>query len=372
MTLPFIDLQAQRKRIGPAMDEAINRVLERGDFIQGQEVAEFETQLATFTGAGHVVSCGNGTDALTLVGMAEEIGPGDAVFVPAFTFVASAEAFIVLGATPYFVDVDPNTFNINVDSLKVGIVDAREQGLEPRMIVAVDLFGQPADYTALSAIAQEEGLVLVADAAQSIGGALHNKRVGTLADYSTASFFPAKPLGCYGDGGAVLSDDADKAVLLKSLSIHGKGVEKYDNVRIGLNSRLDTLQAAILLEKLKVFESELVARKDIADRYNDALQDYGGVPIILDGASSALALYTLKLSNRDQVQSCLKDAGIPTVVYYPKPLNKQTGYAHLPSVPGGVSVSDALVNQVISLPMHPYLKNDVQDFIVDEVKKAAH
>ena len=370
MTIPFIDLQAQRARIGPAMDDAINRVLERGDFIQGQEVVEFEKQLAAFTGAEHCVSCGNGTDALTLVGMAEDIGPGDAVFVPAFTFVASAEAFIVLGASPYFVDVDPATFNMDADSLKAAILDARQQGLEPRMIVAVDLFGQPADYKQLVEIAQEEGLVLVADAAQSLGGSLNNKRVGTLADYTTTSFFPAKPLGCYGDGGAVLTDNTQKAELLKSLSIHGKGAEKYDNVRVGLNSRLDTLQAAVLIEKLKIFEDELINRNAIVKRYSRALRDLGEVPVIMDGAASSWALYTLKLTDRDRVQSELKSTGIPTVVYYPKPLNEQSGYAHLPSVPGGVPVSNKLAGQVLSLPMHPYLAEDVQEYIVDAVIKA--
>ena len=370
MTIPFIDLQAQRKRIGSALDEAINRVLERGDFIQGQEVKELEHQLATFTGAGHVVSCGNGTDALTLVGMAEEIGPGDAVFVPAFTFVASAEAFILLGATPYFVDVDPDTFNIDVESLKTGIHDARKQGLEPRMIVAVDLFGQPADYNTLNVVAQEEGLVLVADAAQSLGASLNNKRVGTLADYTTTSFFPAKPLGCYGDGGAIMTDDIEKAVLLRSLSIHGKGSEKYNNVRIGMNSRLDTLQAAILIEKLNIFEEELISRQKIAERYTSLLDGKAGTPTVSKGVIPAWALYTLKVNNRDRVQASLKTSDVPSVVYYPKPLNKQSGYSQCPIVPGGVPISDALSETVLSVPMYPYLQSNEQDKIINEINKS--
>ncbi len=372
MTIPFIDLQAQRKRIGSAMDEAINRVLERGDFIQGQEVNEFEQQLALFTGVGHVISCGNGTDALTLVGMAEKIGPGDAIFVPAFTFVASAEAFILLGATPYFVDVDPDTFNIDVENLKTGIHDARAQGLEPRMIVAVDLFGQPADYNALNIVAQEEGLVLVADAAQSLGASLNNKRVGTLADYTTTSFFPVKPLGCYGDGGAILTDETEKAALIKSLTVHGKGDHKYDNVRIGMNSRLDTLQAAILIEKLKIFDEELESRQKIAERYTSSLNGKIDSPETSKGIIPAWALYTLKSNKRDQIHSSLKQVGIPTVIYYPKPLNMQSGYSDCLVVPEGVPNSELLSNTVLSLPMHPYLAEDAQEFIINEIKKAVN
>lgn len=365
MTIPFIDLQAQRRAIGSAVDAAMARVVERGDFIQGQEVREFEAALASFTNAAHVVSCANGTDALTLVAMAEGLGAGDAVFVPAFTFVATAEAFSLLGMTPYFVDVDPNTFNMDVASLKKGIADAKAQGLNPRMVVPVDLFGQPADYTAIAPIARAEGMVLVADAAQSLGGSLHGKRVGTLADYTTTSFFPAKPLGCYGDGGAVLTDDADKAALIKSLTQHGKGTEKYDNVRIGLNSRLDTLQAAVLLEKLKIYPGELEARDRVAQRYTAALED---TPPLLDGATSSWAQYTLKFTERDAVQAKLKAAGVPSAVYYPMPLNSQGGYQNYPVVPGGVAVSEALAGQVLSLPMHAYLTPDVQDVIIEAVR----
>lgn len=370
MRIAFIDLQAQRRAMGSAIDQAINRVLDRGDFIQGQEVREFEAALADFTGAAHVVSCANGTDALTLVGMAENLGTGDAVFVPAFTFVATAEAFIVLGATPYFVDVDPVTFNMDSESLKAGIVDAKAKGLTPRMVVAVDLFGQPADYINLNAIARAENMLVLADAAQGLGGALGANRVGTLADYTTTSFFPAKPLGCYGDGGAVLTDDGDQAAQIKSLSQHGKGTEKYDNVRIGLNSRLDTLQAAILIEKLKIYEAELTARDAVAVRYTDALHDHCETPLLLAGATSSWAQYTLKFSERNGVQAKLKAVGVPSAVYYPMPLNRQGGYRNCPVVPGGVPVSEALVGQVLSLPMHAYLDEITQNIIIEAVVAA--
>ncbi|HEY9164196.1 MAG TPA: DegT/DnrJ/EryC1/StrS aminotransferase family protein [Magnetovibrio sp.] len=367
MSIAFIDLQAQRRALGSKVDEAIARVLDRGDFIQGQEVREFESALATFTSAAHVVTCANGTDALTLVAMAEGLGAGDAVFVPAFTFVATAEAFSLLGMTPYFVDVDPNTFNMDVNSLKAGIADAKALGLSPRMVVPVDLFGQPADYTAIAPVAKQENMILVADAAQGLGASLHGKQVGTLADYTTTSFFPAKPLGCYGDGGAVLCADADKAALIRSLTQHGKGTEKYDNVRVGLNSRLDTLQAAILLEKLKIYEGELAARDAVANRYKDALKDVCETPRLLSGATSSWAQYTLKVTNRDAMQSALKAAGVPTAVYYPMPLNRQGGYRDCPLVPGGVPVSEALASQVLSLPMHAYLDAASQDVICNAV-----
>ena len=370
MSIPFIDLQAQRRRLEPALTNAMQRVLERGDFIQGQEVHDFEIQLADFTGAAHVVSCANGTDALTLVGMAEKIGPGDAVFVPAFTFVATAEAFLVLGATPYFVDVLPDTFNLDPESLKAGIVDARVQGLRPRMVVAVDLFGQPADYRSIGPIAHESAMLLVADAAQALGGELDGKRVGTLADYTTTSFFPAKPLGCYGDGGAVMVSDDDKAALLKSLTQHGKGIEKYDNIHIGLNSRLDTLQAAILIEKLNIYANELEVRNRIAEDYSEALRDFAATPALMDGAVSSWAQYTLVLEDRNRVQKQLRRESIPSAVYYPLPLSQQGGYSHCPCVPGGVPVSETLSKKVLSLPMHAYLDERTHSAIVSAVKKA--
>lgn len=366
--IPFIDLQAQRACMAPELGNALRRVLERGDFIQGEEVSEFERQLADFTGASHVISCGNGTDALTLVGMAESINPGDVVFVPSFTYVATAEAFVLLGAVPYFIDVDPETFIIDVSSLRRGIHDARVRGLKPRMIVAVDLFGQPADYRNLSEVAREEGLTLVADAAQSLGARLNGQSVGTLADYTTTSFFPSKPLGCYGDGGAIMTNDAEKAMVLKSLTIHGKGAHKYDNVRIGMNSRLDTLQAAVLIEKLKIFRDELSVRERLATEYNRSLSEVVQTPKIVEGGQSAWALYTVLVKNRDQLQAHLRDVGIPTVVYYQTPLHKQAGYSHFPTVPGGPQVSETLSSKVLSLPFHPYLCTEMQEQIISQIR----
>ncbi len=368
MDIPFIDLQAQRQRLEPGLSAAIQRVMERGDFIQGQEVREFESALAAFTATDHVVSCANGTDALTLVAMAENTGPGDAIFVPAFTFAATAEAFLILGAIPYFVDVEVNSFNMSAESLEVGIIDAIEKGLKPRMVVAVDLFGQPADYKRISLVAQKFDLILVADAAQSLGATLDGKRVGTIADYTTTSFFPAKPLGCYGDGGVVLTGNGEKAALVRSLAQHGKGVEKYDNIRVGMNSRLDTLQAAILLEKLKIFEDELQARDKIAQRYSNALGNIARVPIVAYGATSAWAQYTLRFEEREIIQQKLKAAGIPTAVYYPLPLNQQEGYKNCPVAPDGVPNSVLLAQQVLSLPMHAYLTEEVQSKIIKEIE----
>jgi len=368
MGIPFIDLQAQRKKLGDKIEIAINDVLKRGDFIQGQAVREFELKLKNFINSAHVISCANGTDALTLVGMAENLSAGDAVFVPAFTFVASAEAFVILGAVPVFVDVDPKTYNMDADSLRQAIVDAKTAGLHPRMVVGVDLFGQPANYPVLHEIARENNMVLLADAAQSLGGFIGDKRVGTLADYTTTSFFPAKPLGCYGDGGAIFCEDDEKAVLLKSLSQHGKGSEKYDNVRIGLNSRLDSLQAAILSEKLAIFDEELVQRQIIADRYSKALHNVVTTPYVQDGFISAWAQYTVSCTDRDGLKDHLSKAGIPSAIYYPLPLNRQTGYSNFPVVSSGVGVSETSSEEVISLPMHPYLEPDVQDVIIKAVQ----
>ncbi|MCW9034204.1 MAG: DegT/DnrJ/EryC1/StrS aminotransferase family protein [Rhodospirillales bacterium] len=367
MSIPFIDLQAQRARLGDKIDKAIAGVLERGDFIQGFAVREFEDKLAKFTGASHVVSCANGTDALTLVGMAEELGPKDAVFVPAFTFVASAEAFVILEAVPFFVDVDPETYNMDPISLKQAILDAKKEGLTPRMVVAVDLFGQPADYPALEIIARDNSLTLVADAAQSLGGRISNKKVGTLADYTTTSFFPAKPLGCYGDGGAVFTENSDKAALIKSLSQHGKGTEKYDNVRIGINSRLDSIQAAILIEKLSIFEDELITRQQIADRYSEALKSTVRTPVVNDGNQSAWAQYTISTDDRDGLKAHLNEVQIPSSIYYPLPLNQQGGYSRYPVNSGGVSVSEVCSKKVLSLPIHPYLSFPVQDIITKNI-----
>ncbi len=367
--IPFIDLQAQRARLGPSIEQAIARVLDHGKMILGPEVDELETALSSFTNATHTVTCANGTDAITMVLMAENIGPGDAVFVPAFTFIATAEAPAQIGATPCFVDVQDEDFNIDPASLEAGIVDAKKRGLRPRAVITVDLFGQPADYAAIQEVADRHGLLVIADAAQSFGGSSDGRPVGTFGDYTTTSFFPAKPFGCYGDGGAVFTEDAAKADLLRSIRAHGKGGDRYDNVRIGLNSRLDTLQAAILLEKLSIFEDELVKRNRVAERYAVALEGLVDVPRLRPGCRSAWAQYTLRHPEREMLKAFLADAGIPSVVYYPIPLNRQTGYNSFPVAPGGVPVAERLSGEVLSLPMHPYLEPDVQDRIVDRLAR---
>lgn len=368
--MDFIDLKSQYARLKPRIDARIQQVLDHGQYILGPEVAELEGQLAEFAGARHVITCANGTDALSLALMAEGVTQGDAVFTPAFTFVATAEVVPPLGATPFFVDVLPGSFNMDPDSLQAGIAEAKRMGLRPRVAIPVDLFGQPADYRAIHEICNQHDLLLIADAAQSFGASLDNRRVGTLGDSTTTSFFPAKPLGCYGDGGAVFTDDDDKADLLRSLRFHGKGSDKYDNVRLGINSRLDTLQAAILLEKLAVFPEEIESRNRIARRYGEQLLSVAKVPELIAGASSVWAQYTIVVNDRDRVAAACKAEGIPTAIYYPIPLNRQTGYRHFPSVPGGAPVAEDLARRVISLPMHPFLDEEAQERIITVVCSA--
>ena len=369
-SIPFIDLQAQRRRIKPEIDQAIARVLEHGQFIMGPEIAELETRLSEFCGARHTVVCASGTDALALALMAWETGPGDAVFVPAYTFVATAGVVACRGATPVFVDVLEDTFNMDPASLEAAIAAAPKMGLRPKAVIPVDMFGRPADYPAILPIAGKHGLAVLSDAAQSFGATLDGRRTGTFGQITATSFFPAKPLGCYGDGGAVFTDDEGLERILRSLRVHGEGSDRYDNVRIGINGRLDTLQAAILLQKLTVFEDEITSRDRVAARYNSALREVARVPESTKGVGSAWAQFTLLVENRDRVAGRLKEAGIPTAIYYPIPLNAQQGYKHFPSVPGGVPVSDNLATRAISLPMHPYLEAPVQDRIIDAVKQA--
>jgi dTDP-4-amino-4,6-dideoxygalactose transaminase len=360
----FIDLAAQQKLIRPQLDLAVSKVLDHGQYIMGPEVKEFEEQLRDFTCARHALTCANGTDALSLVLMAWGIGPRDAVFVPSFTYVATAEAPAQLGATPFFVDVLEDSFNIDPDSFKQAIIDCRKLGLKPSVVIAVDLFGQPADVDTISQIARNENIKVLVDGAQSFGGKSKGRRVGTMGDATTASFFPAKPLGCYGDGGAIFTDDDETAALVDSLRLHGKGCEKYDNIRVGLNSRLDTIQAAILLEKLKIFPNELEMRGEIARRYTESLRSFCDIPKIGEDLMSSWAQYTLIVNNRDQVQARLKSQNVPSVIYYPKPLTVQSGYSHYPKVSLGTSVSEALSLSVLSLPMHPYIAPSSQDAII--------
>lgn len=365
----FIDLKAQQISIRAEIDLAIKKVLDHGQYIMGPEVKEFENQLRDFTGAQHALTCANGTDALTLVLMAWGIGSGHAVFVPSFTYVATAEAPAQLGATPFFVDVCEDTFNIDPQSFKQAIIDSRELGLKPAVVIAVDLFGQPADVDAITEIAHAENIKVLVDGAQSFGATSKGRRVGSMGDATTTSFFPAKPLGCYGDGGAVFTNSKEDAEIINSIRLHGKGSQKYDNVRVGLNSRLDTFQAAILLQKLNLFEDELVLRSKVANKYNQLLDQYCQVPKLSNGCTSAWAQYTLIIENRDKLQQALKMANIPSAIYYPIPLSRQYGYLQYPKVKSGTKISEILSQKVLSLPMHPYLDSSIQRSISEVVIK---
>ncbi len=372
-TIPFIDLQAQRAAIGPAIEEAILKVVRHGAYILGPEVSQLEKNLAEFCGAEEVVSCANGTDALTMVLLARGVKPGDAVFCPSFTFAATAEVIALIGATPVFIDVSPETFNMDANSLKAGIKTARDRGLKPVGLITVDLFGQPADYDALLPVADDNKLWVMCDAAQAFGADYKGRKLGTIGDVTTTSFFPAKPLGCYGDGGAIFTDDGELAETLRSIRVHGQGTDKYDNVRLGLTGRLDTIQAAVLIEKLKIFPAEIIARQQVAERYQEGLKDVAVVPHLPDEMISVWAQYTLRFpkGNRDAVSAKLKTQGIPTAIYYPKPMHRQQPYEHFPMAGNGLPVTDQLASEVLSLPMHAYLKQDVQDKIIEAVREAA-
>jgi dTDP-4-amino-4,6-dideoxygalactose transaminase len=370
--IPFIDVAAQRRRLGGLVDEAVARVLSHCQFVMGPEVGALEADLAAFCGTRHAVSCASGTDALLLVLMAKQIGPGDAVFCPAFTFCATAEVVVLVGATPVLVDVDESTFNISAASLERAVATAKRQGLVARAVIPVDLFGLPADFDAIAAIVEAEKMFVLDDAAQAFGATYKGRRLGQLAPATATSFFPAKPLGCYGDGGAILTDDDALVERLKSLRIHGQGSNKYDNVAIGLTARLDTIQAAVLIEKLKIFPDEIAARDRVAQRYAGMLGNLVVVPRVPDGWTSVWAQYTIRLEpgRRDAFAAALKADGIPTAIYYPKPLHRLEAYRHFPVADGGVPVSDRLAEEVISLPMHAYLDEPTQDRIVESVRRA--
>ena len=366
--IPFIDLQAQRRRLGEPLNKAIAAAVEGGAWIMGPQVAAFEARLAEFAGVKHVVACANGTDALTIVLRAWNIGPGDAVFVPTFTFAATGEVVALAGASPVFVDVLEDTYNMDPASLEAAIALVKREGkLKPRAVIPVDLFGQPADYRALEPIAKREGLKMLCDTAQAFGARYHGKVTGSIGDAAATSFFPAKPLGCYGDGGASFTNDDGLAELLKSIRNHGAGADRYENVRIGMNSRLDTIQAAILIEKLKIFPEEIELREKVAQRYNAVLgrSNRIRVPTVIAGAGSTWAQYTIQVPDRAKLQADLKDKGIPTAVYYPIPMSAQKGYAHYPSVP--VPAAEKIGKTVVSLPMHPYMDEATQDRIIEAV-----
>jgi UDP-2-acetamido-2-deoxy-ribo-hexuluronate aminotransferase len=367
--LPFIDLQTQRARIRDNIDAAIARVLAHGQFILGPEVRELEAKLAAFGSAKHCLACANGTDALTLPLTAWGIKRGDAVFCPSFTFAATAEMPAWLGATPVFVDVRADTYNIDPASLEAAIEGVKKDGkLAPKFVIAVDLFGQPADYPAIADICRRHDLKLIADSAQGFGCTLHGKHPLHWADCATTSFFPAKPLGCYGDGGAVLTNSDDDIALMRSLALHGAGADKYDNVRIGINSRLDTIQAAILLEKLAIFEDEIRLRNEVANRYAALLKGLVRTPTVIKGGVSTWAQYTIEAEHRDGLAAHLRAAGVPSAQYYPKPLHQQSAYRDFPVGAGAMAVSDDIATRVLALPMHPYLTAETQDTIAAAVR----
>jgi len=371
--VPFIDIGAQRRRLGKSVDEAVSRVLAHCQFINGPEVARLEAELATFSGAKHVVTCASGTDALLMVLMAKDVGRGDAVFCPSFTFCATGEAVALTGAVPVFVDVDEATFNMDAGSLARGIATAKRLGLKPRAVIPVDLFGQSADHDAIGAVAEAQGLFVLDDAAQAFGASYKGRRLGTAGLVTATSFFPAKPLGCFGDGGAIFTDDAKLAETLRSVRVHGQGSDKYDNVRLGLTGRLDTIQAAILLEKLKIFEDEIAARNLVAERYARALGNVVTVPRLVAGCTSVWAQYTIRLPDgcdRDGFAAALKAQDIPTAIYYPKSMHQQTAYRDFPVADGGLPSSERLSGDVISLPMHAYLDEPTQERVIKAVRGA--
>jgi dTDP-4-amino-4,6-dideoxygalactose transaminase len=371
--VPFIDVGAQRRRLGKSIDEAVGRVLTHCQFINGPEVTQLEAELAAYTGAKHVVSCASGTDALLMVLMAKGVGQGDAVFCPSFTFCATGEAVALTGAVPVFVDVDETTFNIDAAALKRGIVTAKQLGLKPKAVIPVDLFGQSADHDSIGAIAAAEGIFVLDDAAQAFGASYQGRRLGTFGLATATSFFPAKPLGCYGDGGAIFTDDDELAADLRSIRVHGQGSDKYDNVRLGLTGRLDTIQAAVLIEKLKIFEDEIAARNGVADRYARGLGNLVSVPHLARGCTSVWAQYTIRLPqgcDRDGFAASLKAQGIPTAIYYPKSMHQQTAYRGYPVAEGGLPVSEQLSDDVISLPMHAYLDEPAQQRVINAVREA--
>ena len=381
MPIPFIDLQAQRRRLGQPLEEAILKVVRSGAYVMGPEIAELEAKLAAFGQAPHALSCGSGTEALVLPLMAWGVGPGDAVFCPSFTFAATAEAPALVGASPVFVDIDPATYNLAPDSLEAAIAAVKANGeLNPRVVVAVDLFGQPADYPRIAEIARRHGLKLIADSAQGFGCTLGGRHPIRWADVSATSFFPAKPLGAYGDAGAVLSKDAGLHERMVSLRVHGQATPsdlegqsfahdgKYLNLRIGMNGRMDTLQAAVLLQKLTIFEDEIEARNRIARRYAEGLDGVVVTPRVIEGGVSVWAQYTIETDGRDGLAEALRAQGVPTAVYYPIPIHRQRPYAAYPTAPDGLPVTEAKAGRVISLPMHPYLSDADQDLIVGAVR----
>lgn len=354
--IDFIDLKSQYARIGTEVSSAIQDVVESGRYVMGPVVEAFEQRAAAFAGVGHALGVSSGTEALHIPLLARGVGPGDAVFMPAFTFTATAEVVAITGASPVFVDVDRDSFNISTADLEAKISEVETEGrLRPAAILAVDLFGQPADYKTINALAAKHNMLVIADAAQSFGAEAGNRRVGSLAQVTATSFYPSKPLGCYGDGGAIFTDDAGLDQIMRSVRNHGEGTNKYDNVRLGVNGRLDAIQAAVLLVKMDIFEDELAARQTIATAYDERLSGMVEIPWRIPNTRSAWAQYTLKTARRDELAVHLKARGVPTMIYYPMPMHFQPAYSDYGRGPGSMPVSEALSGEVLSLPFHPYL-----------------
>ena len=370
-TIPFIDLHAQQERIRPQIEERIKKVLNHGKYIMGPEIAELEQRLAEFVGTKHCVTCASGTDALLMPLLAYEIGPGDAVFTTPFTFISTAEVVSLLGATPVFADIEADTYNIDPAKLREAIEKVvSDNKLKPKGIIPVDLFGQPADYEEIEQIAREFGLFVIEDAAQAFGAHYKNKPACSFGDVGATSFFPAKPFGCYGDGGAIFCNDDDMAQKLRSVRIHGQGSNKYDNVRIGINGRFDAMQAAVLLAKFEIFEEEIELRHQVANRYSQGLKESVSVPMVKKDRSSVWAQYSILAKNRGDLVNELKSKGIPTAIYYPKPLHLQPAYQSLGYRNGDFPISEKTANQILSIPMHPYLSREDQDFIIEAINGA--
>ncbi len=370
--IDFIDLKAQQKKIAPQLRERIERVLSHGKYIMGPEIQELEERLAAYVGVKQVVTCSSGTDALLMPLMAYGVGPGDAVFTSPFTFIATAEVIQLLGATPVFVDIDPKTFNIDPNALHQAISGLKQNpktaALKPKGIIPVDLFGQPADYDAINALARQHNIFVLEDAAQSFGGTYKGKKACSLADVAATSFFPAKPLAGYGDGGAIFTNDDDLASRLRSIRIHGQGSDKYDNIRIGLNGRFDTLQAAIVLVKMDIFDQEVIERQRVAQRYSRGLQGLVEVPFVSPDCTSVWAQYSVLSEQRRILLEKLKAAGIPSAIYYPIPLHLQGAFRHLAYQEGDFPISEDASRRIFSLPMHPYLEATQQDIIIQTLR----
>ena len=367
--MQFIDLAAQRERLGPELEKAITEVVQSGAYILGPQVSEFEARLADYIGVNHVIGCASGTDALLIPLMAWGIGTGDAVFVPSFTFASTAEVVALTGAEPVFVDIDPVTYLMDKDSLKSAIQMIEAEGrLKAKAIIPVDLFGSVADYHTINAIAAQHGLRVISDAAQAIGATLDGIYCGAFGDVASTSFYPAKPLGCFGDGGAIMTNDAIHAEIMRSVAFHGKGQSQYDNVRIGLTSRLDTIQAAVLLKKLDILEEEMEARNRIAARDHNELGDVVQSAHNVDGQRSAWAQYAIECEDRDGLRAHLTEKNIPSVIYYVKPLHMQVAYQKYPWAPQGLPVTESKPSRILCLPMHPYLSEEDQDLVISEIR----